>query len=108
MPKPQLIIASPLSSKLGISYNTHGWWIGGNVRIVSSQNRVAPDEDITDGYELVNFEAGYRLNSNGKHTLSVRLDNLFNVSYKEHLSRIEDRDFPMPARNIGATYRWIF
>jgi len=98
----------PASGKIGARYNTHSWWAGAEIQLVDSQNRVAPNEDPTDGYELVGLEAGYRFDFFGKHTLSVKVDNLFNVTYREHLSRIEDRDFPMPARSIGATYRWIF
>jgi len=98
----------PLSSKLGVRYQTHDWWIGGNIRVTNSQNRVAPGELETEGYKLVNLETGYRFGFNGKHILTFRIDNLFNVTYRDHLSRIEDRDIPMPARSAVATYRWIF
>ena len=98
----------PASGKLGARYNTHNWWAGAEIKLVDSQNRVAANEETTDGYELVGLEAGYRFDFFGKHTFSIKVDNLFNVTYREHLSRIEDRDFPMPARSIGATYRWIF
>ncbi len=98
----------PLSSRFGVRYQTHSWWVGGNARLVSSKERVAPGEEITSDYQLVNLEAGYRLHSNGEHIVSLRMDNLFNVTYRDHLNRIEDRNFPQPARSVGATYRWIF
>jgi len=98
----------PLSGKIGARYNTHDWWLGADLQLVDEQDRVAPNEDPTDGYELLGLEAGYRFDMQGRHILSLKIDNLFNVTYREHLSRIEDRNFPMPARSIGVTYRWIF
>jgi len=103
-----LPLMPPLSGQLGATNSTHDWWFGAELQLVDEQDRVAPNEDPTDGYELVGLEAGYRFDMQGKHILSLKVDNLFNVTYREHLSRIEDRNFPMPARSIGVTYRWIF
>ena len=41
-------------------------------------------------------------------TLSFRLDNLLNERYREHLSRVENRDAPMPGRNLNVMMRWEF
>jgi iron complex outermembrane recepter protein len=86
-----------------------GWgWLGSNYRIVSRQSRVAPEEDVTDGYSLLGFQAGYRLNLQGRHVILLRVDNALNTRYRDHLSRIEDRNFLMPGRNVNITYRWFF
>ena len=75
---------------------------------VARQNRVAPEEEITDGYTLLGFQVGYRLNFNGRHVLILRLENALNTLYRDHLSRVEDRNFVMPGRNLNLTYRWFF
>lgn len=83
-------------------------WIGARMQAVAKQNRVAPDEPATNGYLLLGFNAGFRINSSGRHVLAVRVDNALNNTYRDHLSRVEDRGFPMPGRNINLSYRWFF
>ncbi len=83
-------------------------WIGGKILSAAAQNRVAPEEAPTGGYTLVGLVAGYRLNLSGRHVLILRIDNLLDVRYRDHLSRVEDRNFPMPGRNINLAYRWFF
>ena len=96
----------PFRTHLSMMYDTGSWWAGPRLRIANSQNRVAPNEDPTDGYILVGMDAGYRFG----HGVSfiLRVDNLLNESYRDHLSRVEDRNNPMPARNINAMLRWEF
>ena len=91
-----------------IEYDYGKGWIGSRVRAVSSQNSVAPEENITSGYTLLRLNTGYRLNSSGRHVIILRVDNLFNVKYRDHLTRIEERNFPMPGRNFNLAYRWFF
>jgi iron complex outermembrane receptor protein len=86
-----------------------GWgWIGVKIVSATQQNRVAPDEEITDGYTIIGLSAGYRLSNLGRHVFIFRVDNLLNTRYRDHLSRIEDRNFPMPGRNLSVAYRWFF
>jgi len=73
---------------------------------VDRQNRVAPYEDSTSEYTLLGFDAGYRFDFG--ITLTARLDNTLNVSYKDHLTRIEERNNPMPGRNLNINLRWNF
>ncbi len=89
-------------------YDYGNGWVGSRLRAVSSQNRVAPDEEETEGYMLLGLNAGYRLNGGGQHVIILRVENLFNVSYRDHLTRIEERNFPMPGRNFNLAYRWFF
>jgi len=65
-------------------------------------------ESATDGYVLFGFEGGYRLHASGRHVVSFRITNLFDTAYRDHLSRVEDRDNPMPGRDVSITYRWYF
>jgi iron complex outermembrane receptor protein len=36
------------------------------------------------------------------------VENLFDTAYRDHLSRIEDRNFVMPGRNFNLSWRWFF
>ena len=98
----------PLRFMADLEYDFGPGWIGGKVHSVAAQNRVAPEENFTDGYTLLGFSAGYRLMSPGRHVIILRVDNLLNQRYRDHLSRIEDRNFPMPGRNISLSYRLFF
>ncbi|MEX0904885.1 MAG: hypothetical protein WD604_04480 [Balneolaceae bacterium] len=67
---------------------------------------MAPNEEPTDGYLLAGADAGYRIGYG--LILSLRLDNLFNERYRDHLSRVENREAPMPGQNLNAMLRWDF
>jgi iron complex outermembrane recepter protein len=96
----------PLRTYLTLRYNQNNWWAGSRVRWVNSQHRVAPGEETTSGYTLLGFDAGYRIGN--QMTISLRLDNLLDISYRDHLTRIEERNNPMPGRNLNASVRWDF
>lgn len=81
---------------------------GITVRHVTRQDRVAPEEDTTDGYTLVQIQAGTQLDYKGLHRIVLRGENVFDVSYRDHLSRVEDRQFTMPGRNVTIVYSWNF
>ncbi len=98
----------PIRATAGIEYDTDRWWAGAKSRVVSSQERVAEGESATDGYTLVNLDAGYRLDQAGRHLLTLRIDNLFNVTYRDHLSRVDERRYTMPARNFNIGWKWRF
>ncbi|TVR19156.1 MAG: TonB-dependent receptor [Balneolaceae bacterium] len=96
----------PFRTHLSMMYDTGTWYSGPRLRIANSQERIAPNEDPTDGYLLVGMDAGYRFGHGV--SFALRVDNLLNESYRDHLSRVEDRNNPMPARNINAMLRWEF
>ncbi len=98
----------PFRLMANVEYDFGPVWIGGKVQMVSTQDRVAPEEAVTDGYTLLGAQAGYRLNLSGRHVVILRADNLLDKAYKDHLSRIEDRNISMPGRNINLAYRWYF
>ena len=91
-----------------LEYDFGKGWVGAKILSAARQERVAPDEEVTGGYTLLGMSAGYRLSSPGRHVIILRGDNLLDTSYRDHLSRIEDRNFPMPGRNITLAYRWFF
>ncbi len=98
----------PLRMAIGMEYDAGRWWSRAQVRHTLSQERTAPDEAATDAYTLTNLAAGLRLGSNHVHTATLSVDNLFNVTWRDHLSRIEQRDIPMMGRNVRLSYRFYF
>ncbi len=98
----------PLRSFIGVTYEKRNRWLGVNSRIAAKQTRTAVEEDPTDGYVLFGFESGYRFDVSGRHVVSFRMDNIFNTVYRDHLSRVEDRDNPMPGRSAHLMYKWYF
>jgi iron complex outermembrane recepter protein len=98
----------PLRFSAGIEYDFRQAWIGGRLQSVASQTRVAPEEETTGGYNLLGISAGYRLASPFRQVIMLRVDNLLDESYRDHLSRIEDRNILMPGRNFTLVYRMFF
>jgi iron complex outermembrane recepter protein len=73
-----------------------------------AQERVgAADELPTAAYTLVRASGGVRFRSaGGIHTVTLRIENAGDTSYREATSRI--RDFaPGPGRSVSLLYRWI-
>lgn len=101
-----LAFIPPYKTSISLTYDPGTWWLGSRVRFAGSQNRVAENEDPTDGYVLAGLDGGYRLGRG--LSFAFRIDNLFNTPYRDHLSRVENRNSPMPGRNINAMLRWDF
>ncbi|MEX2585249.1 MAG: TonB-dependent receptor [Balneolaceae bacterium] len=101
-----LTFIPPMRTHLQLHYDSGSIRAGARMRIVSRQDRVAPNEAPTDGYPLLGLDAVYRFGHGV--SLSFRMDNLMNERYKDHLSRVENRDAPMPGRNLNAMFRWEF
>jgi iron complex outermembrane recepter protein len=98
----------PLRFMADIEYSFNQAWISGKLHSAASQRRVAPEEEVTAGYTLLGFSAGYRLNTRARQVIILRIDNLLDESYRDHLSRIEDRNVLMPGRNFTLAYRLFF
>ena len=101
-----LTFMPPFRIHLQFQADNGTFWAGPRLRIVNKQERVAPNEGPTPGYLLIGADAGYRFGHG--LTLSLRLDNLLNERYRDHLSRVENRDAPMPGRNFNMMLRWDF
>ncbi|MGM0506897.1 MAG: TonB-dependent receptor [Bacteroidota bacterium] len=80
------------------------YWLGPRVLIGAAQNRVAPNEETTEGYWLLGWQSGWRIGPGG--TLSLRVDNLLDRAWRDHLSRVEQRNAPMPGRSVNLMVRW--
>ncbi len=100
----------PLKSRTGVSYNSGIWRTGAEVVHSFSQTRVAENEESTGAHTLVNLFAGINFDRAGRHLVTARVDNLFNESYRNHLSRVDGGAFrhPMPGRGFTLRYQYVF
>ena len=72
------------------------------------QDRVGEFETPTDGYGVFDASAGVRWSVGGQlHTLTLRVDNITNEVYRDHLSRIKEI-MPQAGRGASLLYRVNF
>ncbi|MFN3596444.1 MAG: TonB-dependent receptor [Rubricoccaceae bacterium] len=98
----------PLRARLALAWDDGRVRLGASARVVAQQQRVAPEETVTPGYTLLGLEAAYRLERIGRHVIALRADNLLDVAYRDHLTRVELREAAMPGRNLVLTYQVLF
>jgi iron complex outermembrane recepter protein len=98
----------PLRGRLQLEADPGPWWVGSTIRAVASQDRVAPEEMATHGYVLADIQAGLRVGADWRGALILRLDNALDTGYRDHLSRLPERDLLMPGRNLSLLLRWAF
>ncbi len=99
----------PFQINAGLNYVYNGISIGGMVRHSTEQDQVALFEEPTGAYTIVNLNASYRFTSKRKllNTFSLRVNNLLNTEYRNHLSRIKEI-YPEPGINVNLLYRLYF
>ena len=75
----------------GLTYQKNAFQIGGSLQAVSAQTRVFGEESPTDGYVTARFFASLSFNKGGVlNTITARLDNAANESYRNHLNYLKD------------------
>ena len=98
----------PFFGTLELRYERPSWFVGGGARWAAAQDRLGDFETKTDGYAIGDLHAGLRLLLGGQfHTITLRVDNLTNAEYRDHLSRIK-AIMPQPGRNVSLLYRVAF
>ncbi|MEL7834224.1 TonB-dependent receptor [Fodinibius sp. Rm-B-1B1-1] len=98
----------PLKGNVEVSYNNSGLKIGAKSKWAAEQNRTGEFETSTDSYAIFNLFGQYRFQKwDLMHTLSLNANNIFNTTYRNHLSRIKEI-YPEPGRNISLLYRMYF
>jgi iron complex outermembrane receptor protein len=98
----------PLNGQLELRHDQRRFFGGAGVRFAAAQNRLGDFETATDGYVLVNADVGLRLLRGERlHSITLRVDNLLDTEYRDHLSRIKDI-MPEPGINISLLYRLTF
>lgn len=83
----------PLETRLGLTYDNQVWSVGSLLRLVSRQDRfdrnkgniVGQDTGATGGFAVFSLNGGYRPKKG--ILVSAGVDNLFNRTYAEHISR---------------------
>jgi iron complex outermembrane receptor protein len=103
---PSLI--PPLGGQANVRWEEPRWFAGVGSRFAGRQDRTGDFEEPTPGYATVNATAGLRLPAGSRlHLLTLRVENLFDVEYREHLSRTKTV-IPEPGRNVSLLYRLEF
>jgi iron complex outermembrane receptor protein len=98
----------PLNGRAGIRYETPRWFGGVAVKWAAPQERLGDFETRTSGYATGTLDAGARLLLGGRfHTLTLRVDNVMDAEYRDHLSRIKEI-LPQPGRSLVLMYRLSF
>lgn len=98
----------PLRISIETRYSTDKNWIGFNWKIVSTQNKVANFENSTAGYGILDLYAGTKFLINKfVNIVDVKINNLFDQPYKDHLSSIKNFAY-MPGRKVSLNYKFLF
>ncbi len=81
----------PLRTTIGARYRVNALQMGTQVVVTADQTRVYGDETPTDGSAVLKLYGVYsRQTRAGLHTITLRLDNATNETYRNHLSYIKD------------------
>jgi iron complex outermembrane receptor protein len=77
--------------------------------IAFNQNRPAPDESSTPGYQLLDVGVGGNIHlKNQLILISIQVNNLFDKRYIDHLSTLKEVNSFNPGRNISLNLRIPF
>jgi iron complex outermembrane receptor protein len=106
----------PLEGRLGIVYQEEKWSFGSLLRLVDRQHRFALNQGNIVGQDLgrssgfVVFSLHGNLQLSARNRLSAGVDNLFDKSYAEHLSRggSSVAGFPPPTTRVNEPGRNIW
>lgn len=98
----------PLNGQVSMRWEQPRWFAGAGARFAGRQERTGDFEEPTAGYGVGMLTAGLRLPLRSRlHLLTLRVDNLFDQEYREHLSRTKVV-IPEPGRNVSLLYRLEF
>lgn len=98
----------PLQGNIFARYSHKNLTVTSRFKLADEQTRLGEFETATDGYMVADANAQYRFSGGDLlHTLSLNVQNIFNRSYENHLSRIKEI-FPEPGRNVSLLYRVYF
>lgn len=107
----------PLEGRLGLTYTQEKWSLGALLRVVDSQHRIAINQgnivgqDIgrSSGFAILSLNGNWQVSE--RNRLSAGVDNLFDKSYAEHLSRGGSMvaGFPPPTTRVNEPGRnvWV-
>jgi iron complex outermembrane recepter protein len=108
----------PVTASARVRYETQGWFAMAGWDAAAAQNRVPRGialggetvypQQPTAGSGLLNAGFGLRWTTGERlHSVTLRVDNLLDTEWRDHLSRIKDVA-PQPGRNVQLLYRLSF
>ncbi len=98
----------PLNGRVALRVDTPRWFGGVGVRVAAEQDRVAELEEPTEGFRVFDATMGAQFTALGQfHTVTLRIDNLLDEEYREHLSALKTI-MPEPGRSVALLYRLTF
>jgi iron complex outermembrane recepter protein len=103
-----LPLIPPLAGGVSLRHERRSHFVQLGWRGAAAQERLGEFEEATAGYALLNASAGYNWAALGRaHSLTLRVDNLTDTEYRNHLSRVK-AIMPEPGRSVNLLYRLIF
>lgn len=69
--------------------------------IYTRQERTARNEEATPGYNIINLAAGGSIGTSHRIDVSLRIQNIMNTRYFNHLAIYRQINLPEPGRNIS-------
>lgn len=98
----------PLRVGAGLHWDTDRYGVGAEARFVDEQDRVAPDEEPTGDYTIVNLFGHIQFTSGQVvHRISARVANAGDRLYRNHVSRVKDI-LPEPGMTAKLGYTLIY
>ena len=98
----------PLRARAALRYDRPRYFLEGAMRVSGRQDRTGDFEEPTAGYGIADLSLGWRLLAGASaHAVTLRVDNLLDKEYRDHLSRTK-AVMPEPGRSIGLLYRLSF
>lgn len=95
----------PVTGRAEARWEEGAWQLGGALRFAGRQERTGDFEEPTDGYVVGDLIGALRLRQGRRvHSITLRLDNVANTEYRNHLSRTKVI-MPEPGRSLGLLYR---
>jgi iron complex outermembrane receptor protein len=94
----------PFRLRTGLRYQYNAFQAGGEIIHAAEQDRVFGEETPTDGYTIGKVFAAYSIQAGAAtHTITARLDNVADTTYRNHLSLIKEL-VPEMGRNFKLLY----
>jgi iron complex outermembrane recepter protein len=98
----------PFKARASLDWSSGGFAVGVNVLRAARQSRVTEDEEPTDGYTLVGFDAGYRVEVGAlAYDFFLVGRNLTNAEARVHTSFLKEVA-PLGGRSLTAGVRLAF
>ncbi len=103
-----LPLIPPFKGSVDVRYEQPSYFVGIGTRFAARQDRVGAFETPTPGYAVVHATVGRTWQWLGRlHNVTLRLDNLTDQVYREHLSRLKSI-MPEVGRHVSLLYRVDF